>query len=173
MLQRLLLLPLLTPLLAVLLVGAINPRPGASLQLLTWRSPAWPLGAWIAAAAAAGAGLSAAGTALALQGSSGPAPSRQGRRNGGSASPRQEEWAEPTHRRQREPEAAAPMNWGGWAGPSRAPAEPPPTVSVPFRVIRKASKVAAPSASNATASATTSATTSEGDGWDAPPSDDW
>jgi len=167
-LHRFLLLPLLTPLLAVLLVGALNPRPGASLQLLTWRSPAWPVGAWMAAAAAAGAGLSAAGTALALQGTTGPAPSRQVRRGGGASRP--EEWAEPSRRsHQREPEAAGPTNWGGWAGPSRAPADPPPTVSVPFRVIRKGTTAAAPAA----ASNGSSDAHSDGDGWDAPSSDDW
>ena len=48
MLQRILLLPLLSPLLAVLLVSAINPRPGVSVRLLTWSSPAWPLGGWLA-----------------------------------------------------------------------------------------------------------------------------
>ena len=169
MLQRFLLLPLLTPLLAVLLVGALNPRPSASLQLLTWRSPAWPVGTWIAVAAAAGAGLSAAGTALALQGGAAPPPSRQVRRSGGNAF-RQEEGSEPSGRsRQREPEASAPVNWGGWAGPSRAPAEPPPTVSVPFRVIRKATTVAAPTAANKGSSEAGS----DGDGWDSSSSDDW
>jgi hypothetical protein len=51
-LQQLLLIPLLAPLLAVLLLGAINPRPQVALRLLVWTSPALPLGAWIAAAAA-------------------------------------------------------------------------------------------------------------------------
>ena len=68
MLQRLLLLPLLSPLLAVLLVGAINPRPWVSVRVLTWSAPAWPLGGWIATAAALGAAISSAGAALALQG---------------------------------------------------------------------------------------------------------
>ncbi|NDG74661.1 MAG: hypothetical protein EBX49_04845, partial [Synechococcaceae bacterium WB8_1B_136] len=80
MLHRLLLLPLLTPLLAVLLLGAINPRPWVALQLLTWRSPALPLGAWIGAAAAAGAGLSAAATGLALQAGAAAAGTPPGRR---------------------------------------------------------------------------------------------
>lgn len=40
LLQRLLLLPLLSPLLAVLLLGAFNPRPWVALRLLTWSSPA-------------------------------------------------------------------------------------------------------------------------------------
>ena len=67
LLRRLLLLPLLSPLMATLLVAGINPRPLVSLRLLTWQSPALPIGAWIAGAAVAGAGLSAAATALALQ----------------------------------------------------------------------------------------------------------
>ena len=54
LLQRLLLLPLLSPLLALLLLAAVNPRPWVALRLLTWTSPAWPLGAWIGAAAAVG-----------------------------------------------------------------------------------------------------------------------
>ncbi|MFZ9217196.1 MAG: hypothetical protein ACO215_09000, partial [Vulcanococcus sp.] len=81
--QRILLLPLLTPLVAVLLVSAINPRPSVSVRLLTWSSPALPMGAWLAAAAGLGAGLSGIGTALALQGASnGISPRRQVRRQG-------------------------------------------------------------------------------------------
>ena len=52
MLQRILLLPLLSPLLAVLLVAAINPKPAVSVRLLSQGSdPAggsfdahWPTG---------------------------------------------------------------------------------------------------------------------------------
>ena len=65
LLQRLLLLPLLAPLLLVLLVGALNPRPSLSLRLLIWTSPALPIGVWIALAGGGGAGLSAAAAALA------------------------------------------------------------------------------------------------------------
>ena len=66
---------------AVLLIAAVNPRPWVALRLLTWTSPAWPLGGWLATGLAVGAGMSAAGTALALQGQ--PAsvrPRRQVRR---------------------------------------------------------------------------------------------
>ena len=66
LLQRLLLLPLLAPLLLVLLVGALNPRPSLSMRLLIWTSPALPIGVWIALAGGGGAGLSAAAAALAL-----------------------------------------------------------------------------------------------------------
>ena len=55
-LRRLLLVPLLAPLVAVLLVGALNPRPAHSLRLLVWSSPALPIGVWIMVAATAGAG---------------------------------------------------------------------------------------------------------------------
>jgi hypothetical protein len=73
LLRRLLLLPLLAPLLAVLLVGALNPRPWVGLRLLIWRTPEWTIGSWLALAAGGGGALSAAATALALQaGSTGP-----------------------------------------------------------------------------------------------------
>ncbi len=129
MLARLLLLPLLAPLLAALLLGAVNPRPAVSLRLLSWRSPALPLGAWIAAAAAGGAGLSAAAAALALRESS-PGLRRRVRRSEAAGRFQQPEpWAE---RRQERVERAPT------AVPTRAPGEAAPTVAVPFRVIRRA-----------------------------------
>lgn len=68
MLKRVLLLPLLSPVLATLVVGAINPKPPVTVRVLTWTSPALPLGLWLAGASCLGASLSAAGAALALQG---------------------------------------------------------------------------------------------------------
>lgn len=148
MLRRLLLLPLLSPLLALLVVGALNPRPGVSLRLLTWSSPALPLGAWIALAGAGGAALSAGATALAL-GEGGAPLGRQVRRRMGSQ--RREPWEEEDPRDAREPlrrqrwrDAEAPEPapaTPAWvdAGRSRAPGEPQPTVAVPFRVIRRGS----------------------------------
>ena len=189
MLQRLLLLPLITPLLAVLLLGAINPRPWVSVQLLTWRSPGLPLGAWIGFAAAAGAGLSAAATGLALQGGSAGAPAgrRQVRRGPGDEGDR-DIWPDSRSPRSRaeepeaEPAGGAETSWGGWAGPSRAPSDPPPTVSVPFRVIRRGSQ--APARPSGPASSPASPASAEppaspatavvvGDGWDSSPSDAW
>ena len=174
LLQRLLLLPLLSPLLALLLLAAVNPRPWVALRLLTWTSPAWPLGAWIGAAAAAGAGLSAAATGLSLQGAAQTLERRQVRRRPAddmSAPPRQRQSAETS-------ESPAWGGWSGWAGPTRAAAEPAPTVSVPFRVIRKgrpqASAGVATSAS-AASPGTTSQTPggSSADDWTTPASDDW
>ena len=138
MLQRILLVPLLSPLLAVFLVAAINPRPWVSVRLLIWSSPSWPLGGWIATAAGLGAAVSGAGAALALQaqGVATP-PRRQVRRRSDSGT-------EPERAAERDEDrwqAAPKAPWAGvsapWAGPSRAANEPAPTVSVPFRVIRK------------------------------------
>jgi hypothetical protein len=117
-LRRLLLLPLLAPLLALLILAALNPRPATSLRLLTWRSPSLSLGLWIALAGAGGAALSAGATGLALrQGLSKPQDRRRTGR-GGEASERgnqqrwqqqepweqQERW-EPESRRQASPRA--------------------------------------------------------------------
>ncbi|MGB5135349.1 MAG: hypothetical protein WBN89_09275, partial [Prochlorococcaceae cyanobacterium] len=68
LLRRLLLLPLLAPLLAVLVIGAVNPRPAVRMRLLTWTSPPLPIGVWLLLASGGGALLSAGATTLALQG---------------------------------------------------------------------------------------------------------
>jgi hypothetical protein len=156
LLQRLLLLPLLTPLLAVLLVAALNPRPSVSLRVLTWRSPSLPLGGWIAAAAAGGAGLSTAAAALAL-GEPSPGLRRRGvrRREAPGRFEQPEPWAAQRRERQQRPPAA---------GPSRAPGEPAPTVSVPFRVVRRASGPAAPAPAESVA---------VGDGWSEESGEEW
>jgi len=140
--------------------GALNTRPTVVLRLLTWQSPSLPLGAWIAAAAAAGGALSAAGTALALLDSS-PGQRRRIRRE----PEREEPWEDPArtpwgqawsgerpgagheHRSRagrsenkesvREREQAQAWRQAASAGPDRAPGEPPPTLSVPYRVIRR------------------------------------
>ena len=78
--RRLLVLPLLSPLLAVVLVGALNPSPQLSFRVLTWVSPRAPLGLWLGGAALAGAALSGAGTALALRQGQGSAPTPSRRR---------------------------------------------------------------------------------------------
>jgi uncharacterized integral membrane protein len=170
-LQRLLLLPLLSPLLVVLLVAAINPKPWVKVRLLTWSSASLPVGGWIAAAATIGAVLSGAGTALALQEQgSGLLPRRQVRRSRGSeppmgsdgttAAPHQNEgWGE---------EQAKPS---AWAGPARRAGEPAPTVSVPFRVIRKGS--ATQPAQSAKTTPAEPASTTSADDWGTSQSDDW
>lgn len=147
LLRRLLLLPLLAPLLATLAIGGINPRPLVSLRLLTWNSPELPLGAWIAAAAATGAAVSGGSAALALrQGST--SLRRKVRRGPAATASGFDDEAEPwigrserqrrVRREQREEESPAwqqapPM--AAW--PARAAGEPAPTVSVPFRVVSR------------------------------------
>ena len=172
MLHRLLLLPLLSPLLAVLLVAAINPKPWVKLRLLTWTSPSWPLGAWMASAAGLGAAVSAAGTALALQGAGGElTPRRQVRRRADEEPEESGTPSEPGEPWMRQP---AP----GWAGPSRSATDPAPTVSVPFRVIRKGQRASDNAAAAPTSPTTTPATTqptasAADDDWGSPVSDDW
>ena len=147
------------------MTGALNTRPTVVLRLLTWQSPSLPLGAWIAAAAAGGGALSAAGTALALLDSS-PGQRRRIRREpereepweGSASTPRGQAWsgerpgaAQPgaghEHRSRAGRSASKENVWEreqdqAWrqpvsAGPDRAPGEPPPTLSVPYRVIRR------------------------------------
>jgi hypothetical protein len=187
-LRRLLLLPLLAPLLAMLIVAALNPRPATSLRLLTWRSPALPLGLWIGLAGAGGALLSAGATRLALRQGESPPP---GRSIPGPAAAANEPWDRQSWRREQDWEQQDQQDqWSQqerWepgarvaeAGGSRAPGEPPPTVSVPFRVVRHSStaeSVARPSGAGGTATRQPEPVPA-GDGWDsdwnAQASDDW
>jgi hypothetical protein len=138
-LHRLLLLPLLSPLLVTLLVAALNPSPSIRLRLLTWQSPALPIGLWMAMAAGGGAALSGGATALALrQGGSRPL-----RRTVRRSEPWEDAgWSPPRSGRgePQRPFASPPEPSGGppaAAGPSRGAGEPAPTVSVPFRVLRR------------------------------------
>jgi hypothetical protein len=164
LLRRLLLLPLLAPLLGCLAVAAINPRPVISLRFLTWRTPALPLGVWIAAAAGAGAGLSGLATALALQ--EGVRPPTRRRVPIDPGAPRRR-----TPPR-RDPSPAAEPAAGAAPGPARSAADPPPTVSVPFRVIQRggpAQRAGAAPTSTPSAAAAPSAD----DDWSVPPTEDW
>ncbi|MFZ0408837.1 MAG: hypothetical protein WAM11_12115 [Cyanobium sp.] len=151
--RRLLLLPLLSPLLAALLLAAFNPRPTLSLRLLIWRTPALPIGWWIGAGASGGALLSASAAALALrQGASSQRRGGKGRQEFEVAS-RSEPWAQAW---QEQPPAERVASWfnrppapgaahgdagrrtaTAGAGPQRAPGEPAPTVAVPFRVLHR------------------------------------
>ena len=207
LLQRLLLFTLLTPLLAVLALAALNLSPAVSLRLLIWTSPALPLGSWLALAVGGGGLLSAAATSAALQSSIAArrqvplkteAPGR--RQESATWDPAYGETAgrETTARR-----SASSQNLGQEANnwneplaanpaPARPPGAPPPTVEVPFRVIRKPARAASTSpdsqtpraaATNANASANARASdsarasvnTSGGDGWDQslPEQEDW
>ena len=178
MLKRVLLLPLLSPVLATLVVGAVNPKPPVTVRVLTWTSPALPLGLWLAGASCLGAGLSAAGAALALQGGRPEIlPRRSVRRRAD-----EELWDEepaPRARRNAEPRG----DWGAeedaepaapWAGPSRGVAEPAPTVSVPFRVIRRGQQGASEEPARESATATAEVmSTADPDDWGSSGSEEW
>ncbi|MFN9619537.1 MAG: hypothetical protein ACK55X_07500 [Synechococcaceae cyanobacterium] len=179
-LRRLLLLPLLAPLLAVLVVAALNLRPWVSLRLLTWRSAPLPLGAWIALAGAGGAALSAGATSLAL-GEGAPALRRQVRRRLGQEVA--EAWDDDEQPREREaPQARweqreTPAEAWASAGGSRAPGEPAPTVAVPFRVVRRGEAPPVAAAERVRRQEPRREPMPEpvpaGDDWDATASDDW
>ncbi len=174
MLQRLLLLPLLAPLLAVLLVAALNPTPASRLRLLIWTSPALPIGVWMALAASGGAALSAGLTALALQQPGDQLLRRRSVESFGGGDRREPEpWEGMPEPRARPARQEPPA---GYAGPERAPQDPPPTLSVPFRILRTGSgeapgrTAAAPAAA---AAATPGPGNGDAEGWDTPSSDDW
>ena len=142
MLHRLLLLPLLSPLLVTLLVAALNPSPSLALRLLTWQTPSLPIGLWMAVAAGGGAALSAGATALALRQGGRPPLRRTVRR---PERLEDDTWSAPWVGRSDGRSAAAAPAPGAptaaaspaAAGPSRAPGEPAPTVSVPYRVLHR------------------------------------
>ena len=148
-LRRLLLLPVLAPLVAVAALALLNPRPAVALRLLIWSSPALPIGSWLAIAVAGGGLMSAAATSAALQSST--VLRRQVRVSPGPRSP--------------EPGSTAT------AGPQRPPGAPPPTVEVPFRVIRRGATSSKPSEPEAATPAPVASAV--GDGWSQAPSDDW
>ena len=174
LLQRLLLLPLLAPLLVVVLVGAINPRPVVALRLLTWTSPMLSIGLWLSIAAGGGAAISAAATGLALRLGPGARATPTRRPTYQAGGPDHEIWpdvesqAKGPAKRQSKEASNGPSRSPFQAGPSRAPGEPAPTVAVPFRVIRKAQTASSPPPHAPEAKAT-----AVGDGWDQAASDDW
>lgn len=176
MLQRLLLVPLLSPLLAVLLLTAFNTRPWVSVRLLIWSSPSWPIGGWIALAAGLGGVVSATGTALALQTESPTLIRRQVKRR------RQDETGAPRDQKEPEQDPYPTGPRAAWAGPSRKANEPAPTVAVPFRVIRKGPSPVPPQeqgrgkkgSASATASRAKAANpTSASDDWNESANEDW
>ncbi len=159
--RRLLVLPLLSPVLAVLLVAALNPGPQVTFRLLTWQTPRAPLGVWLAAAALGGAALSGGATGLARRQEAGRALRRTVSsptwerdawlRESPPPEPwRTEEWdsGRAQEQRSRRPSSApapsseaSPREWAAAprvsVAPARSPGEPAPTLDVPFRVLRR------------------------------------
>lgn len=138
MVRRFLVVPLLAPWVLVLLVAVLNPRPQLSLRLLIWSSAPLPIGTWLALVSSTGALFSLSATALALQ----------GRRNGGGGAAsggrfvaarrvHRSSEAVPDRAGEQVGRAAPAPAPAAAAGPVRSPGDPPPMVSVPFRVIRK------------------------------------
>lgn len=167
-LRRLLLLPVLAPLVAVAALALLNPRPAVALRLLTWTSPALPIGSWLAIAVGGGGLLSAAATTAALQT---PGLARRQVRVS-AASPRSRDGsrnAEPPRRAAAWPDTPPAAT----AGPQRPPGAPPPTVEVPFRVIRKGGSAPRTESAPQEAPASGAVASAVGDGWSDAPSDDW
>ena len=129
-LQRLLLIPCLSPLLLTLLVAGLNLGKGGKLRILTWQLPTLPIGAWMAIAATTGAALGSGGALAA----SPQAPSLQREVR------RPLEWPPESSEPQEPPGSAADARSAIW--PERDVHDPAPTVSVPFRVIRRGSSQA-------------------------------
>ena len=166
LIRRVLLLPCLLPLVAVLVVSAMNRNGTTQLQVLIWRSPALPLGAWTAIAAAAGASLSGVAALLLVPGR---APLRRTLHQPiGRAAAAEPEAFDPTEA------SAAPVM------PERDIRDPAPTVAVPYRVIQRPMRSEAEPV--ATASRVHSHTAKQqvqdrnrdaDDDWDTDPDRDW
>lgn len=178
--RRLLVVPFLSPLLAVLLVAALNPRPQLSFRVLTWTTPSAPLGLWLGGAALGGAALSGAGAALALGQGAGawatgrrrvttPRSSRTSTANGSRGDGRWEDladgrpgrvegWQQPWEGRHSQDDQGR-----GWAedrpvavAPTRAPGDPAPTMDAPFRILRRPPAPQGEKAPTSTATGSTS-----------------
>ena len=167
-LQRLLLIPCLSPLLLTLLVGGLNLGKSGSLRILTWELPALPIGVWMTVAATTGAVLSSGGALTAVSGSTRRPLQREVRRpyrGTAQTTPHEEEYQTFSKK--------APMSW-----PERDVRDPAPTVSVPFRVIRTGPKAAKDGSAHVDVAS--NAASAQGDSkavdsidWDQPLSDDW
>ena len=150
--QKLLLIPCLAPLLGVLIASGLNTGSSSQLQLLVWRTPSLPIGAWTALAGLTGAGLSAASALLLLP----SAPTLRRRSHKPLDIPVEQEWPQ---------QAPAPM-------PERDVRDPAPTVAVPYRVVQKGRPQHRGSEPQPAARSATAATNASQD-WGADPDRDW
>lgn len=167
--QRLLLIPSLAPLLAVLLLSALQERRPQRLNLLLWTSPPLPIGVWTALASLSGAGLTVGGTLLLR--SSGPRLRRTQRFHSGTVNP----GVRPDDVRDTAAADSAWMPEPRQPMPERDIREPAPTVAVAYRVVQR--PAAAQSASDGPdptpASSTTTAVADHDDQWGDDPDQDW
>ena len=126
MFQRLLLIPCLAPLLAVMALSATNIGDKTRLRLLVWTTPPLPLGAWTALAGVGGAAGAAVAAFLVL-----PADRPLSRKRHSAVQPEHEERSYPAS------ESTTRTNAN--PAPERDIREPAPTVSVAYRVIQRPS----------------------------------
>ena len=169
LIRRVLLLPCLLPVVAVLVLSAMNRSGTTQLQVLIWRSPPLPLGAWTAIAAATGASLSGVAALLLIPGR---APLRRTLHQpmGRPAAPDPEIF---------EPTASAPVAPPPPVMPERDVRDPAPTVAVPYRVIQRPQTSPAEARSQESRSGGSSTgqearnSHRETDDWDQDPDRDW
>ena len=176
-LQKLLLLPCLSPLLVALFVATLNGSQPTSMRFLTWRSGKLPVGAWIALASSGAALLSGL---AALSASAGNQPLRRqvhrpmgwDRSNRDEWDPAHEQAPFTPHRQANEPAKTTATAW-----PERDIRDPAPTVAVPFRVIQRGrqsgERQSAPSATAEDNNSRAEAQAMTADDWDQPLSEDW
>ena len=126
LLQRLLLIPSLAPLVAVLVLSALHRGAPTRLHLLGWSSPQAPLGLWTALAATSAAALSAS-SALLIVPRNQPLQRRLHRPYETPSAP---EWQAD---RARSPQDRSPVP----SPPQRDLRDPAPTVAVAYRIIKR------------------------------------
>ena len=126
LLQRLLLIPSLAPLIAVLVLSALHRGTPTRLHLLGWSSPQAPLGIWTALAATGAAALSAS-SALFIVPRNQPLRRRLHRPY---EAPSALEWQVDGDR---VPQGRSPVP----SPPQRDLRDPAPTVAVAYRIIKR------------------------------------
>ena len=139
MFQRLLLIPCLAPLLAVLALSATNAGDKTRIRLLVWTTPPLPVGAWTALAGVGGAAGAAVAAFLVL-----PAERPLSRKRHSAVQPEFDERGYGPNESTTRPNAKP--------GPERDVREPAPTVSVAYRVIQRPASEPRPPQASAVAS---------------------
>ena len=165
LIRRVLLIPCLLPVVAVLVVSAMNRSGTTQLQILIWRSPPLPLGAWTAIATATGASLSGMAALLLIPG----------------RAPLRRTLHQPMERAAAsEPEGFEPMEAvASPVMPERDIRDPAPTVAVPYRVIQRPrtseteSTDTAPEVQSAAAKQQVQERDRDADDWSRDPDQDW